>query len=125
VSKKTKLDITAGLPFKRVIVVTLPTGRNWWTVLTDFEVRMQCREAAAETAPLVFNFTPFLTVTFSGLDQVYITLVMTGADTRTLTEGGYFDVIMSDVGVTDARGYTIATGSVRRRVLVTKKDGTT
>lgn len=122
-STKVRLDITAGLPFKKLIQVTLPLGRTWWNVLSDFELRMQIRETPEETGILVLNLTTFLTTTFSDANTVNVMFSMTGAETRTVIEGGYYDLIMSDVGITDARAYKLLTGTVRLSHLVTKKEG--
>ena len=112
-------SITAGLPFAKTIVVTLPSGRSWWTNSADFEVRSQIREGQAESTPLILSLSPYLSTVFDGTDTVTITLTMEGKDTRLVLKNGYYDVIMSDAGVADARASVLLRGSVRVQVLVT------
>lgn len=117
-SSNVNFHIKAGLPFKKTIVVNLPTGRDWWLAPEDFEVRFQIREERSETAPLVIDMMQFCTVDFDSPDTVTIFLVMTGADTRLINKSGYYDIIISDPLEIDARAYPIVKGSVRMSNLV-------
>jgi hypothetical protein len=118
-TKNVPFPITAGLPFSKTFNVTLPTGRNWWTNLEDFEAKAQVREKPDVSSPLVLDLAPYMTLAFDNEDFVSITIEMTGEDTRSLTRSGYYDVILSDVGSTDARAYKLSQGSVRFTPLVT------
>ena len=111
-------NITAGLPFAKTIVVTLTNGRTWWTVRDDFEVLFQIRDGQNESDTLLLDLVQYLTITFDDLDTVTIALVMSGAETRNLTESGYYDVVMSDTGVDDDRGFKVLKGRVNRKTLV-------
>ncbi len=113
------LDITAGLPFAKTFVATLPLGRDWWTNTSQFEVLSQVREEARRDSPLVIDFADYITVTMTGADTVTIELVMSGEDTRKVTKRGFYDLIISDVGVSDARGYVLSKGPVRLNGVIT------
>lgn len=99
-------NITAGLPFARRIRVA--NGKNFWSELTDFEVRMQVRASKAYTSELLFDFTPWLVTTFDGNDIV-IDWNLTGAQTRAV-KSGYFDLVLSDVGTTDGSAIRALSG---------------
>lgn len=116
-------NITQGLPFSKVINITLPTGRTWWTNVNNLEIRMQIRETPKKTSPLILNMSPYMTYSFIDADLLRVILTMTGNDTRNLTKSGYYDIIASDTGVTDARAYVILKGSVKQRVLITAEGG--
>lgn len=115
----TTWTITSGLPFSKELSVTLPSGRSWWTNLTQFEVLFQIREGKARETPLVKDLAEFLNVSMINANQFKIDFIMTGSNTRDLTRGGYFDIIMSDVGTTDARAFVILNGIVKRLSTVT------
>ena len=117
-------DITAGLPFAKTIVVTLTNGRDWWTTQEEFEVLAQIREEASETSTLILDLVQFMTVTFDDVDTVTIELVMSGAETRLVTDNGYYDVVMSNVGQTDDRGFKVLKGRVKRKELVSAAEET-
>lgn len=112
-STKVPMRITAGLPFKRVIVVTLPGDRDWWTNRSDFEVVFQIRTAPRNTAPLILDATKHLTVTYSTGNSVTIEINMSGSDTRRLTKSGYYDILMSDTNSSDGRAFVIVHGVMR------------
>ena len=118
-TKNVPFSITAGLPFSKTFNVTLPTGRNWWTNLEDFEAKAQVREKPDNSSALVLDFEPYMTLFFDNEDLVTITIDMTGEDTRNLTRSGFYDVILSDFGVVDARAYELSHGPVRFKPLVT------
>jgi len=108
--------ITAGLPFGKAIEVTLPTvasGRDWWTAANQFEVLSQIRIADDPTSPLLLDLTQFIDFSFTNFPDTFtITLSLTGADTRLLTQSGYYDIVVSDILTTDARAYKILEGVV-------------
>ena len=118
-AKQVPLHITAGLPFAKTVVATLPTGRSWWTESTDFEVLSQIREAADYTSPLLLDLKQFLTVTFDDVDEITIELEMTGAETRRLTKAGHYDMLISDTLAVDGRAIRVVSGPVHRDVVVT------
>jgi len=113
------LYITSGLPYRKRVVATLPSVRDWWLTDADFEVFLQIREEKEITSPLVLDLSDYLTVSMTDEDTVYIILQMTGAQTRLLLKGGYYDLIISDPEVTDARAYPLIKGRVIRKSLVT------
>lgn len=113
------LTITSGLPFGKELNVTLPTGRTWWTNVSDFEVLMQVREEKNRNSTLVKDFAQYLTVTMPSADVVKIEVFLTGAETRTLDRGGYYDVLISDLGITDERAYVVLAGAVKRLTVIT------
>lgn len=115
---KVPLKITSGLPFLKVIVVTLPTGRDWWTDVSDFELLCQVREEPDVASILILDLADYFTPEFDGDDNIIIRFSMTGADTRLITKSGYYDLVISDTGTTDARAYTLLRGPVKRSVLV-------
>ena len=116
--KTVPFTITAGLPFSKIFIVTLPTGRGWWTNIEDFEVRAQVREKPEVTSALVIDFLPYLQYTISG-NVVTISLSMNGEDTLKLYRSGYYDIVMSDVGTVDSLAFKILQGPVKRSLLVT------
>lgn len=112
----TLLDITAGLPYNRKIRVT--NGVNVWPTLEDFEVRCQVRVAANKNSTLKSTLSSYFTSSIEDNDIV-IELNMTGSETREIL-GGYYDVIISDVGPVDARALPLLKGQVRVTPLVTE-----
>jgi len=116
-------NITQGLPFSKVINIALPTGRTWWTNVNNLEIRMQIRETPKKSAPLILNMSPYMTYSFIDADLLRVIVTMTGNDTRNLTKSGYYDIIASDAGVTDARAYLILKGTVKQKVLITSEGG--
>jgi hypothetical protein len=113
--------IRAGLPFaSRFRVVN---GANVWAALDQVEVRCQLREGKTQASPIVANLHDYMTLAYDGLDIV-VSLDMSGSDTRALPLGkAYYDVILSDIGVTDARAVLIAAGSVTTRETITASQG--
>lgn len=61
-------------------------------------------------------------MTFQAPDTIVIELEMTGADTRLLTSSGFYDVLLSDTGVIDGRGYIISHGPVKRTSIITAEE---
>lgn len=118
-AKKVPFHITSGLPFSKIVVATLPSGRDWWLDEIDFEVLSQIREGDEYTSPLLLDLKQFITVTFDGIDEVEISIDMTASDTRTLTKSGYYDIIISDVLATDDRAIRVLSGQVHRDAVVT------
>lgn len=115
----TDLTIQAGEPFS--ITVRLVNGKTVWTNLSDFEVRSQVRQQRNEAARLLLDLTPFLSAAFSTND-ILVTLSLTGAETRllaTTAPTGYYDMIVSDVGATDARAIMLIFGSIMVNPVVT------
>ena len=112
--------ITSGLPYAKEITVTLPTGRTWWTLITDFEVKAQIREGVDFTAPLLLDLTPYISYVFASANNVIITLDMSGSDTRFLLASGHYDFLMSDPAATpDARVIKFLDGPVYRDSVIT------
>lgn len=111
--------ITSGIPYAKEITVTLPTGRAWWTLITDFEVKAQIREGVDSAAPLLLDLTPFISDTFAGANNVIITLDMNGSETRQLLKSGYYDILLSDNGTTDGRVIRVLDGPVYRDSVIT------
>lgn len=118
-SNRVDLTIQSGLPFKKTIVVTLPADRDWWTVGDEFEVLAQIREKQTSDSCLLLDLAKYLTTTFTAPDTVTIYWVMSGAETRELKMSGYYDVVMSDVDVTDERAYVIMRGRFSRTSVIT------
>lgn len=101
------LTAVRGVPFARRIRVV--AGTTIWATLDDFEVRAQVRSGRSESGRLVADLTEFLTVSLDDAD-ILIDLVLTGAETRALASGGYYDILLSDVGTTDARALKLLAG---------------
>lgn len=118
-AKQVPFHIKSGLPFEKTIIVTLPTVRDWWTNINDFEVLSQIRESVDFTSPLLLDIRQYMTVTFDGADEIQIDLAIPGSDTRLLTRDGYYDVLMSDVLAVDDRAFPILSGPVFRSSVVT------
>ncbi len=117
--KAVNFSITAGLPFAKQITVDLPTDRDWWTALSDFEVLSQIREEATTSAPLILDLADFIEKSFDDPDTILLDLFMTGSDTRSISSSGYYDVIVSDADTTDERAYMVSRGRVRLYSVVT------
>lgn len=100
------LEITGGLPYRRNFRIT--DGKDIWPALEDFELRGQVRQKDKATAPLVLNLTPYLSGAFDANDIV-VTLAMTGQQTRLLNKG-FYDILISDPGVEDARALRVSEG---------------
>lgn len=111
-----ELAMTAGLPYARRFRVQ--GGKLVWSNLDQMEVRSQIRQRKTPTSPLVGALTPFLTASYEG-DDILIDLELTGAQTRAMVKG-YYDIIISDVGTTDARALPVASGKVKVSTLVTE-----
>jgi hypothetical protein len=94
VSKQVPFYITSGLPFGKTIVVDLPNGRDWWTLITQFEVLSQAREGTDVSSSLIVDLAQYMTIGLVG-DVVTIDLVMSGAETRLVTKSGNYDIILS------------------------------
>ncbi len=111
--------ITSGLPYAKEITVTLPTGRAWWTLIGEFEIKAQIREGLDFNTPLLLDLTPYISYVFSGANNVIITLDMDGSDTRLLLASGYYDILLSDPWTEDARVIRILDGPVYRDSVIT------
>ena len=118
-AKQVPFHITSGLPFSKTITVSLPNGRDWWLLVSDFEVLAQIREGEDETTPLIMDLAPFFSVSFTDVDTVEIVLTLNGSKTRTITKSGFYDIIMSDPLPTDVRAIKVLDGPVHRTALVT------
>jgi hypothetical protein len=112
VAQQFPMNITAGIPYGKLVTVTLPSGRVWWTSGSQFEVLFQLREGPDVNSALISDLRQYLTVTYTGPNTVSIAFDMTGEDTRTLTKSGYYDMIISDVGVVDNRAFIVLSGVV-------------
>jgi len=111
--------ITAGLPFERTITVTLPNGRTWWTLESQFEVLGQIRSGPNVSANLLLDLHNSLTATFDGVDEVVVELVLPGSETRKITQAGHYDIIISDTFTDDERAFVLTQGPVHWQPLVT------
>lgn len=110
-----ELSLTAGLPYSRRARVI--GAANIWSAVDQFEVRSQVRAGKTESSLFLFDLRPYLTPTIDGEDIV-IDLVLTGHDTR-LVPKGYYDIIISDPGETDARALPVLSGKIKVNLLVT------
>lgn len=115
----TKLNLKAGLPFSRRIVVR--SGMGLWASLNLFEARMQLRELADRNSCIIADLSSYLTKSYDGEDIV-INWSMTGSQTRSL-QSGYYDLILSDVGSTDANAIQALYGYLNVDSVVTSSTG--
>lgn len=122
-AQKVRLDIKSGLPFKRALTVTLPTGRSWWTDEADFEFAMQIREEEDRSSRLICDLLPYLVTDKPSADIVTVQIIMSGEDTRLVTESGWYDLIMSDVDIHNDRAYQLLAGPLKRRSTVSRDAG--
>jgi hypothetical protein len=124
------MELTSGLPFDRVFTMEIPSDRTWWLNGFGFEVLMQIREGPSTDTPLIADLAQYIVTTYiehdppepffdPGPDYISMALTLTGADTRTITESGYYDIIVSDTLTTDERAYNILSGYINRLSLVT------
>lgn len=107
-STQASLELVAGEPYSARITVT--DGKDVWATADLFEVRSQARRYQAETSTLIADFTPSLTKGYTANDIV-ITLTLTGEQTRQIAgKSGFYDMFISDVGLTDAKAFRILYG---------------
>jgi hypothetical protein len=105
------------------VVQGVPLSRSYrfvgaaatWPGAAGCEVKAQVK--ARPGSPVLLDLTPFLSAPAvvasgegAGVD-IAVVLSMTGADTRTVTLGGMYDLILSDLGTVDARAVKVS-GSV-------------
>lgn len=109
VANTADLVMTAGLPYARRIRVT--DGKDLWAALDDFEIRSDVRSGPAESTRLRADLGQFMTPSYDANDIV-IDLALTGDDTRNSMESGYYDVLMSDVGLIDEAAVQVLSGQV-------------
>ena len=121
-AKQVAFTITSGLPFSKVINITLPSDRTWWLNNTQVEILMQIREKPNRDSTLILDMSSYLTFSFITDDLVRCFIEMTGEETRDFEKSGYYDFIVSDIGTVDARAYRLFAGSVRRKGLITAKE---
>ena len=118
------LKITRGLPY--AYRWRVKDGKNIWPTINDFEVRSQLRETKQNTSPLIMNLHDYMTTTY-GVDaqsnDIIIDFRMTGAETRLIEETGYFDIVLSDTGVSDERAIKIGPEQIKLSDLVTLPEG--
>ncbi len=111
---ETNFTIIRGLPFRREI--RIEGGKNVWSGLSDFEVRAQLRKKKAMDSELICDLHTFMTKAYgvdTQVDDIIITWSMTGSETLSaLTAKGYYDVIVSDSGSTDARAIEALSGVI-------------
>lgn len=110
-----RFDVVAGLPFIRRVRIT--AGKNIWMTLSDFEARMHIRVAEDPRSTLKFDFTPHLRKSFD-VNDIVIEWNLSGAQTREL-KFGYFDLVVSDVGITDVRAIQVLHGYLHIRSTTT------
>lgn len=111
------LIITAGKPFLRVF--RMPDVINIWPTIDLLEVRAQLRAGKTTTDPLISNLHDFMTWDFE-LNDLVITWSMSGNDTRVLYDlllpyfkKGSFNIIVSDVGMSDVNALVVPTINVK------------
>ena len=118
------IKITRGLPYANQW--RLPNGKDMWPNLADFEVRSQLRKTKLASSQLITNLHLFMTKSY-GIDtqanDIIVRWRMTGAETRALAGDGFFDVILSDPGVTDERGLRIYSDQIKLASLITAPEG--
>lgn len=110
-AKYAPLNITPGLPLDVTAVIHFPEDRVWWVETSEFEFHAQIRETKSPTSALVFDLEPFITKSLSDWDVVG-NIYMTGAQTLTIPASGYYDLIITDIGTTNARGFKVSSGNV-------------
>lgn len=110
------LAMTAGLPYRRRFRVT--GAAVVWPTVPDFEVRSQIRAGKDETTELLYNLAQHITPSID-VDDIVLDLELTGAQTRLVPHKGYYDMIISDPGVTDARAIPVSYGKIKVGLLVT------
>lgn len=115
-SEPVDLVMTAGLPYRRRF--RMGGVAAIWPTLPEFEVRSQIRAGKDETTELLYNLAQHITPSIDGVDIV-LDLVLTGADTRVIPKKGYYDIIVSDPGVTDQRAIPASSGKIKVGLLVT------
>ncbi len=123
------LTLISGRPFIQTVRVS--GAKNVWSNIGLLEVRAQLRTGERTTDPLIANLHDFMTWAFDVNDLV-ITWAMTGDETRDLYvlqwgrfKKGYFNLIVSDTGIIDARALVVPTITVQAVDTTTKADGTT
>jgi len=117
------LEVKSGLPFLKIVQVTLPHGRTWWTrptigLLPTFEFRWQIREEDSHDSPLIMDVTDYLGFTFIDDDLIILGLTMTGDDTLGITESGFYDIVMSDKGPENTWAFQIVKGPLQRTSII-------
>jgi len=123
------LTITAGRPFRRLIHV--PEARKLWTDVAELEVRAQMRAGKTTEAELIYNLHTFMSWVLD-TDDLEIEWTMTGQQTRALHETmlkfnrkGYFNIVISDKGVVDARALVVPVMLLKSVDTTTRADGDT
>lgn len=111
------LKMTAGRPFNQVIRIV--GAKSVWPELDQLEVRAQLRTEKDSEGSLIADLHTYMTPTFDENDLL-ITWVMTGKQTRDLYalnwgyfKEGYFNVIVSDTGLDDARALVVPTVTLK------------
>ena len=112
------LIIKSGLPYSKSFLLELPSGRSWWTMASQFEHVGQIRKKKDRDSELILDISTFISVTTVNADTYLFELKMTGQDTRTLTESGAYDIIVSDTGITDGRAIELSVGKVKRLTVI-------
>jgi hypothetical protein len=110
-----QLDVKAGLPFSRRVRIV--NGKHIWAELEDFEARMHIRVSEDSGSRLKYDFTPHLVTSFDN-DDIIISWYLTGAQTR-LLKIGYYDLIISDPGNTDAKAIQVLHGYLTLHPVIT------
>jgi hypothetical protein len=116
----TQLDVRPGLPFSRRVRLT--DGKNIWADLDDFEARMHIRVSEDSSSRLKYDFTPHLGTSFDN-DDILVEWALTGAETS-LLKLGYYDLVISDTGVEDARAIRVLYGKFNLLPGTTTSGGT-
>lgn len=114
------LKITSGLPTKLDLLVTLPTGRAYWLDQSQFEIKMQIRDAPRLDGNLILDCTQYLTVAMVDVDHISVSLDLTSTDSAALCSGGYYDIIISDKSSAINRANVLLQGPVRQNFVVTE-----
>lgn len=116
--KPVDLFIKSGLPFTKSYLVTLPSSRSWWTSTSGFEFIGQIRKKKTRDSDLLLDITQYISVTQIDVDTFLFEFKMTGQNTRLVTEDGFYDIIVSDIGIADNRAYEIGFGKVKRSTII-------
>lgn len=113
-------EVRGGLPWSRQVRIT--GGTTIWATLDSFEARMHIRVEKDFHSRLKYDFTPHLVPSIDGADIV-IRWDLTGAQTA-LLKSGYYDLIVSDPGDIDSRGFPVIEGRIEVDPIVTAVGGT-
>lgn len=115
----------AGIPWDRQVQIT--DGKDRWATLGAFEARMQIRDGVSSTSALRYDMTPHLVKAFGTggtANDIFISWSLSGAETRVLRAAcgdkeRFYDLLVSDPGVTDEEALYVLHGRIRVNSTVT------